>query len=578
MLLQRLSEYADRMQLPPTLYSEAAVRYIVELDSTGRLLGGEPIDTSDPSNPRTKRGSRRLVPQVQRSSGVKPLLLADNAEYTLGLGKEKSKPDRTAACHRAYMELVDRCARDTGEAAVSAVKSFLANGSRSQLHIPDDFDPAATVTFRVDGVFPIDLPSVQAFWATINDPGAADGGPVRVMQCIVCGRERPVLDRLQGKIKGVPGGQIAGTSIISANAPAFESYGLEASLVAPTCAECGERFTKAANHLLSSESNRLYLGGVVFLMWTREEVGFSLLDYLTDPQPEQVRDLIASLKSGHHTSGMDETAFYATALTGSGGRVVVRDWIDTTVGAVRSRVATWFQRQEVVGGFGELSQPIGLFPLAMATAREARDLAAPVPRALLRAALSGTPLPFGLLYQAVRRNRAEQKVTRPRAALIKLVLLSHEGGENREGYMVQLDLDNPNPAYRCGRLLAVLEEIQRLAVPGAKATIVDRFFGTASSAPSSVFGRLLRGAQPHLGKLERDRPSAWRALQSRLEDIQAGLEGFPRVLTLEDQGRFALGYYHQRAWDRMKAKEGSERRKAAGSADAVAVGLETTEF
>ena len=130
--------------------------------------------------------------------------------------------------------------------------------------------------------------------------------------------------------------------------------------------------------------------------------------------------------------------------------------------------------------------------------------------------------------------------------------------------MVQLDPDNPSAAYRCGRLLAVLEAVQRLAVPGAKATIVDRFFGTASSAPASVFGRLLRGAQPHLAKLERDRRGAYVALQRRLEEIQAGLpaSGFPRVLTLEDQGIFALGYYHQRAFDRAQAREATERRKA----------------
>ena len=109
--------------------------------------------------------------------------------------------------------------------------------------------------------------------------------------------------------------------------------------------------------------------------------------------------------------------------------------------------------------------------------------------------------------------------------------------------MVQLDLENQNQAYRCGRLLAVLEQVQRQAIPGANTTRVNRFFGTASSAPASVFGRLLRGAQPHLAKLDRDRPGAYRALQQRLEEVQSGIAGFPRTLTLEEQGLFALGYY-----------------------------------
>ena len=128
--------------------------------------------------------------------------------------------------------------------------------------------------------------------------------------------------------------------------------------------------------------------------------------------------------------------------------------------------------------------------------------------------------------------------------------------------MVRLNPTHPSAAYHCGRLLAVLENIQRLAIPGIKATIVDRFFGTASSAPASVFSRLVRGAQPHLGKLERDNRPAYIALQRRMEDILANLDGFPRVLTLHDQGLFALGYYHQHAFDRAQRREAAERRRA----------------
>lgn len=561
MLLQRLAEYAGRLDLPPTLYSETAVRYVLELDGSGRLLSPEPVDTADPSNPRTRRGLRRPMPQVQRSSGIKPLLLADNAEYTLGLPKQDSKPDRVAACHQAYLDLLRRCAQATREPAVEAVLHFLEGEPLPQLRLPLDFDSGAILTFRVDGTLPVDLPAVQAFWAAVNDPESDQSRPARVMQCIVCGKDRPVLERLQGKIKGVPGGQTAGTSLISANAEAFESYGLTASLVAPTCAECGERFTKAANALLADRSSRFDLGGVAFIYWTRNRVDFSLWDYLTDPKPEQVGQLLGSVLSGHRGTELEATAFYATALSGSGGRAVVRDWIDTTVGEVQRHLATWFHRQAIVGAYGEDPRPFGLCPLALATVRDSKDLVPRTPRALLRSALTGAPLPIDLLFEAVRRNRAEQEVTRPRAALIKLVLSSRHQA-NEEDAMVQLDAQNPSPAYRCGRLLAVLEEVQRLAVPGAKATIVDRFFGTASTAPSSVFGRLLRGAQPHLAKLERDRPGAYRVLQTRLEEIQAGLAGFPKTLTLEEQGLFALGYYHQRAWDRKIAMERAEQRRA----------------
>lgn len=128
--------------------------------------------------------------------------------------------------------------------------------------------------------------------------------------------------------------------------------------------------------------------------------------------------------------------------------------------------------------------------------------------------------------------------------------------------MIDLDPQHAKPGYQCGRLLAVLESIQRAALPGINTTITDRFFGTASTAPASVFSRLIRGAQAHLGKLRRDRPGTYEALERKLEEINALLSTFPKVLFLEEQGYFALGYYHQKAADRAAAiarKEARER-------------------
>jgi CRISPR-associated protein Csd1 len=155
----------------------------------------------------------------------------------------------------------------------------------------------------------------------------------------------------------------------------------------------------------------------------------------------------------------------------------------------------------------------------------------------------------------------EQGVTRPRAALIKMVLLSRmeradTGGEG----MSELDTGNSDSAYLCGRLFAELEAAQHAALGDVGATIVDRYYGTASSAPATVFGRLVRGVQPHLAKLRRDRRGAYHAIDQRLQEILEGLEGFPTTLTLEQQGRFALGYYHQRAADRLAARTRREQR------------------
>ena len=136
--------------------------------------------------------------------------------------------------------------------------------------------------------------------------------------------------------------------------------------------------------------------------------------------------------------------------------------------------------------------------------------------------------------------------------------------------MVQLDPNNQEPAYLCGRLLAVLEAIQRRAIPNANATITDRFFGTASSAPASVFGNLIRKSQAHLSKLRREQLGTEKALQAKLEGILwPGLTSFPRTLTLEQQGLFGLGYYHQRApmTAPRPSRTGKEGREQTAHAD-----------
>ena len=552
MLLQRLCDHARQLDLPPPLYSERPVRYIVELDASGRLLSPHPTDTADSADRSTRNGKRRLAPTVQRASVIRPLLLADNAEYTLGLARDAAKQARVDKAHAAYLDLMDRCADGTGDPAVQAVADFLNEDPQDQLKLDEDFDRGSTITFRVGDVLPMDTPAVRRFWAGEHDPARADDAVTG--QCLVCGQRRPVLRRLQAKLKRVPGGQTAGTALISANAEAFESYGLNASLIAPTCAVCAELFTNGLNHLLGQDSHRTVLGGAAFLCWTREHVEeFDPLLMFTRPDPGQVRELLESVFKRREPASFDDTPFYALSLSGSGGRAVVRDWIDTTLGEVRRHLARWFAQQHIVGRNGERPEPVGLYALAAATVRDVnKDISPLTPRALLRAALDGAPLPPNLLSLAVRRNSADQDVTRPRAALIKAVLQSQGLIAMEDDIMIRLDLDTPNPGYRCGRLLAVLESVQYAAL-GITA-VTDRFYGAASSAPASVFGRLLRGAQPHLAKLERDRPGAYHALQQRLEEVMAGLEGFPKTLDMEAQGLFALGFYHQRAHDRAQAR------------------------
>ena len=561
MFLQRLNEYAarDDVPVPPTYYRRVPVRYLIELDAQGRPLTPVPVDTADSDDRAARRGQRLLMPQVQRASGVRPLLLCDNAAYTLGLPREGANAEREAQCHAAYLELLERCAQETDEPAVQAVLRFLTSAPLEQLKLPEAFDRSANLSFRVDGALPADLPAVRDLWADLNAP-AGDA----VMSCLVCGRERPALRRFTGKIKGIPGGQSSGTALVSANENAFESYGLEASLIAPICGPCGERLTVALNHLLRDDAHHLNVGKGAFVFWTREATTWSFADLMRQPEAEEVRHLLASAYR-RPGAAVEGNRFYAALLSASGGRAVVREWIDTTLVQAQRHLARWFAGQRIVSAWGEEPRPLGLRALAAATERELGDVPPPTLQALLQGALLGRPLPPGILYRAVQRTRADQGVSYQQAALIKLVLASRRLAtgiaDHEEDTMTQLDLSNATPAYLCGRLLATLERAQRLAVPGAKATLVDRYYGTASTAPASVFGSLMNGAQAHLSKLRRDKPGAHHRIQEELEQILAGLPAFPRTLSLDDQALFALGYYHQRAHGRAQARAAGEREE-----------------
>jgi CRISPR-associated protein Csd1 len=568
MLLQKWVEFFDSASQrqdknlwvqSPSSYVPTAIRYLIKLDAQGEYQGL--VATS--SGRRKDRGKYYAAPHVLVTSGPEPKLLVGNCEYVLGRPRDPKKDGKKVLeRHKLFIAEVEKCAQETSSPQVKVVLNFLTSETPKTLVFPDDFTSEDLFTFEVEGALLIDDQKVQKHWFRTQKDAYELGG--NSGQCIVCGK-----DCLPGKahpiqIKGIPGGQTSGMAIVSANKDAFYSYDLRNSLLSPTCWDCAERYAKAYYVLRESEGTHLLVGPLVYLFWSREPASFNIASLFSQPQPEDVKALIASARTGRLFTSLDTEAFYATALTASGGRVVVRDWLETTVGQVKEHLARWFALQNIVDWDGSEGSPYGLFTLTRSLIPQKgdmqRDLPPNVPRVLLKVALQGGTLPSWLMFQAIKRNRAEQAITRPRAALIKMALLSQEK-DFQEDAMVQLDEDNHHPSYLCGRLLAVLEQVQFQAV-SPKATLIDRFYGTASTAPGSVFPRLIRGAQAHLGKLRKERFGAYAALQGRLEAVMENLAGFPKALTLEEQGWFSLGYYHQRAWDRSQAKA----RRAAGEA------------
>ncbi len=574
MLLQRLVEYSERRELPPTGYDKTPIRWIIDLDSkfpvTPNFIG------TFSTGKKNDRGEVRLAPFRERTStAVRPKLFADDGEYTFGRAKEGKKGDRISharKCHKDYLNLLDLCTVETKNSAVKVISDYLKRWDEKWF--PDDFAVDMNFTFRVDGQLLIDSPDIKSFWAkkfwefTLDEKDEEDvdneesSVNALEMECHICGKTCIPVKRHPFKIKPIPKGKPKGNAIISANKNAFTSFGLEVSLIAPTCSTCVEDYAKAANALLQDENTHIAVGPLVYIFWTKEETGFSFASVLSKPNPSDVQALIESTYKGREAATtVDETKFYASAFSASGSRVAVRDWIETTVSNVKQNLARYFSLQRIVEPNGEPHNPLGIYSLSAATVPRKKEkpdfdqLNPNVPRALLKCALDGNPLPDWLLFQAVKRIKVELskqvfKITN-HATIIKMVMLSKETDKTiQEGKMEQLDLTNKEPAYLCGRLLRVIESIQYEAQGKTNTTVVGRFYGSASSAPASVFGILFQRAQANLEKLRKGKEGAYKSLQAKLSNITyPNLKSFPKTLNLEQQGLFALGYYHQRAKD-----------------------------
>jgi CRISPR-associated protein Csd1 len=576
-MIRELKEYGERPllageQATAPEYRVQSVPWLIELNSSGALVGF--VRTSG-GRGRTNTGISLAAPSLRRSgTNIKPQLLVDSAEFILGMPGEGGD-ERAARRHSDFKALVGACARYCDLPEMHAVIEFLDNPTHFS-NCPEDLKPTDTMTFEVEEVRPIDSPEIQEFWATVA-PRLGDRGlgplsvggilswlepedrPAEMGQCLVCGQSRPIARVHPVAIRlprPVADQQVA---LITANKEAFWSYGLEQSLVGPTCRTCAAAYAHGLNRLLTRERTHRVLADGVFICWTKQEIIFDALSSLMNPE-QDFQQLFDALLRGDYEPEVDETRLYAGHLTASGGRLVIRDWINTTVGTAKSNLAKWFEGQTVVGSFGEKPKPLGLYALAYATVRRAQDLPKSTPRMLLASAINATPVPLGFENQVVLRCKADRRVTRQHAALLKLALKSRRT-DLKEEHLVALS-DTTNVGYRCGRLLAVLEQAQKLAIPRIRSTIVDRYFSTASSSPASVFPRLIRGVSPHLSKLRRDRPGAHFALQRRIEEIQSALpvtvagskeRAWPRTLNLDDQGLFMLGYYHQQAFDREQA-------------------------
>jgi CRISPR-associated protein Csd1 len=565
MILQALNDYYLRRQrssnpqdrLPAFGLEEKEIPFVIEIDAEGLLVNLADTRTTEGKR---KIGQRFLVPQgVKKTSGVAANLLWDTAEYVLGVDT-KGKPERVVEQHAAFRARLATFPADAlDDKGIQAVLAFFRNINLKQLETltawTDIVSTNPIMTFRLHGDVELvcQRPIVVAAMSLTTCDDTADG------ICLVSGAAASI-ERLHPAIKGVWGAQTSGANIVSFNLDAFNSYGKEQGANAPLGKPAVFTYTTALNHLLARGSRqRIQVGDTSTVFWAEEahDLETALPDLFGEPRKDEpdrgtdaLKALYQAVQTGKFVRGEANTRFHVLGLAPNAARIAIRFWETAPAQELALRIARHFDDIKIARAPHD-PEHLSLFRLltGLAVLGKAENIPPNLGGAIMRAILEGLPYPALLLNLAVQRCRAEQKPTYARAAAIKAALnrlirrANTAASHPEKEFQIMLDPTNASPAYRLGRLFATLEKIQEEASPGINATIRDRYYSAASSTPVAVFTTLLRLKNHHQGKLPKGRAVQMEKLTG---EIMGGLNDFPRILALPDQGRFALGYYHQR--------------------------------
>lgn len=570
MILQALYEYYRRRmadpdparRLPGFGMEDKEIGFIVELTPAGRLAS---ITDTHTRVGKKLIATSFLVPRGgKRTSGISSNLLWDTPEYALGLSTG-NKSDRVAEKHVAFRARIEAMPREVrADAGVSAVRAFLDGSPRETIATDPLWEDVRTgksaIAFRLAGDADLvcQRPAVIGF-SLSRDRDDGDSPPVK-LPCLVTG-EVAAVERRHNSIKGVWDAQTSGANIVSFNLAAFNSFGKVQGTNAPVSEAAAFAYTTALNHLLGRNSRqRFQVGDASTVFWAQqpddsdvEDAFAGIFGETVDPdgRTEQIRALFEAIRSGRFDGARGAHRFFVLGLAPNAARIAVRFWHAAPLRDIAERVRTWFDDLSIVRGPNDPEYP-SLFRLlsSVATQGKADNIPPNLGGDVMRSALSGGAFPTSWLSAAVQRCRSEQHVSYFRAAAIKACLNratrfeQATSSNTRPEITPMLDSSNPSVAYRLGRLFAVLEKVQEEANPGINATIRERYYGAASSAPVTVFTTLLRLKNHHLAKLE-NRGRAVN-LEKLIGEIVDGVDAFPGHLALPEQGRFAIGYYHQR--------------------------------
>lgn len=609
-LYQRLLDEPDASIATPG-YSTTRASFALNLSADGELLDLVDLRAPDTTGRQQNLVAREVnVPrQVIRSgTGVKANFMCDNSGYVLGVDA-KGKPERAMQMFTEFRALHQTLLAGLHDAGAQAVLAFLDHWDPGQAKecaalrpLWDDVIAGGSIVFRLDGApgFVHGRPAVRASW----ERHIAGGGSGPSGQCLITGESAPVA-RLHDSIKGVSGAQSTGASIVSFNLPAFESYGKHQSFNAPVSEAAAFGYVTALNFLLRSQRHRMRIGDATTVFWAERPGGLEedmlaeLLDptaaaksevvaeaeasgdmtvaggYHRDPQATRlVHDIMRQVGSGKpvrlDTLQMDrDVRFYILGLAPNAARLSIRFLHVDTFGSLVARIVQHYADMTMDLPPWEKDSVFPVWRIVGETApliggkRDSKRASPLLAGAITRAILQGTDYPAELFTTMLSRVRTDHEVSAVGAGIVKACLLRQArlrgNADIGRTITVSLNEECADTGYLLGRLFALMEKAQLDAAGGQiNATIRDRYFGAASATPQSVFPILLRLAQHHIAKAEYGG-----VIDKRIEGVVARIDGFPAHLSLEAQGMFVLGYYHQRQGMYQKRVEPSEVAKEA---------------
>lgn len=563
MILKALYDYYNRCgNLPAPGMEEKEIGFVIVISKEGKFLRFEDCRTD-----KTIGRVYLVKKHVSRSSAAVANYLYDNSAYVLGYS-DKDDSEKNQLYFNTFVEKVQSILdRMPDNSDIRTLMNFYAQG-REAIHSEVEQDPLwedikknlskkySVFSFRIEGDLRILAEKkelMQTNEGTKNDNSRG--------LCMVTGVQGELVDTTTATM--IQGSQATAKLVAFQVNSGYDSYGKEKCGNAPISHEAEFAYTTALNTMLRRDSrNKFTVGNRTFVFWASsndkaaeqaEESLFDLLGYSEEKKDnpnakiEQVRKVFTAIYSGSLSTSLEDR-FYILGLAPNSARIAVVYWSETPLRDFAGKILRHFDDMEIIDTRKDRKPYMGIKDILSAVTLGGKQSEATpnLPESIIKSIFLGAPYPYTLLSACIRRIRAESsdgnaaRITR--IAIIKAFLNRQNVNDKRMEIM--LDKRNTNQGYLCGRLFAVLDRIQEDA--NGISSIRERYMNAASSTPSSVFATILNLSSHHLENLSNEGKKVFyeKLKQEIIDKISS--DGFPAHLDLQDQGRFFVGYYHQR--------------------------------